>query len=184
MPKSKTFLLFVSSLCFPYVQLLLMSRNHSFLLDFLAFMCVVITAIILIFRARDSSTALILYLLVAGGIILLCFAAFDTLQRAGDYLIFKSQQRQLDKFVAEIRPHHKPEGLQLFSPTQSLSGFIRYYEVLPDSTILFTRGGEESIFFWGFAYSSTGAKPTVNFAPMPYWHQLDTHWYAWFRYDN
>jgi hypothetical protein len=184
MPKSKTLLLYAFSLCFPYAQVLLTARDHSILLDFLAFMCVVISSIILICRARDSSTALILYSLVTAGAVFLYFATFDTLQRAGEYLVFKSEQEQLDKFVAELQlSHHHPEGIQGFSPASPLSGFLSY-EVLPDSTVLFTRGGEASISFWGIAYSKAGQRPTYRFAPMRYWRQLDNHWYAWFRYDN
>ncbi|MCB2378706.1 hypothetical protein LGH70_13980 [Hymenobacter sp. BT635] len=182
MLKSKTGLFFLISCLIPYAQELLQPHDSSFLLNFLAFVCLIISTGILVYRTRFSGRSVI-YPLVAVGAVLLFLYTFEFFQHAGEYIAFKRQQPQLEKFVVELKRSPRPDSLLISVQDYPLPG-IGGYSVLPDGTYLFTQGGQHSASFWGVAYSTTGKAPTRHDSPMHYWYQLEGHWYMWFRYDN
>lgn len=198
MPKKSTaFVLFCLAIIYPYLYLLLAPRGGSIvfeLFNFVAFITLVISSIVLMFTAirKDQDAIGFMYPTVALLFVVSYFLAFDTIQHVGDYLDFLLRKPRLDAYVSRVN-HSKANFNAALTASKNLqqrsySG-EEWYGILPSHTIICTIGGHESIQYWGYAYSLAGSKPDSKDeleigGEFIYWRRLTDHWYMWVRSDG
>jgi hypothetical protein len=184
---SSTQLLFMGSSIVPYLLMLVVPRSNAVwptFVNLLALLVLLAAAVRLASRtaaARRTGKGL-LYPVLGIAAVVGYFYSVDTLRQAGDYLGFVVRKPGLEAHLARVAQRARPsDSLGIRRPPR-VAAEAGWRDAAPPEITYYTLDGQASVCFWGYAYSPQDQKPANG--QFTYWHQLDGHWYMWFRFDN
>lgn len=73
----------------------------------------------------------------------LYFGCIEVIQQAGDYILFKSEQKHPQKFVGQLKSSANPHEIRVSAADYPLPN-VKEYIVLNKQTFLFVQGGQSS----------------------------------------